>query len=77
MVQFCQKIAYIFVITYQYSGNRIDNNIKPFNDLIMEPRKKPPVYLLPEIDNGVTIKVRNSIFSLKGVFFIMQKNSRI
>lgn len=57
------------MITYRYSGNRIE----PFNDLIMEPRKKPPVYLLPEIDNGVTIKVRNSIFSLKGFFSVCRK----
>lgn len=61
------------MITYRYSGNRIDNNIEPFNDLIMEPRKKPPVYLLPEIDNGVTIKVRNSIFRLKGFFQYAEK----
>lgn len=33
------KQLYICVVTYRYSGNRIDKNIEPFNDFIFGTNK--------------------------------------
>lgn len=69
-----------------YSGNRIDKNIEPFNDSIYGTNKihlytfnlkqiKPSEHI--DLQYGVTTKVRNSIFSLEGIFHYGEKNHEI